>query len=67
MPEKQMKLKGLRVEKGFSQQKFAEQLGLSQSQYAQRELGHIEFTLTEMRRIGKILDVKPGALFFAEE
>ena len=67
MAEKQMKLKGLRVERGITQEKMAEQIGMSQSQYAQRELGKVEFTLTQMRNIGRILDIKPGDIFFADE
>jgi transcriptional regulator with XRE-family HTH domain len=50
-------IKKLRLSKGYSQENMAMDLGLSQSQYSRRENGTIEFSLVEIRRICKILDV----------
>jgi transcriptional regulator with XRE-family HTH domain len=50
-------IKEIRLSKGYSQENMAMDLGLSQSQYSRRENGAIEFSLAEIRKICKILDV----------
>ena len=50
-------IKQLRLSKGYSQENMAMDLGLSQSQYSRRENGTIEFSLNEIRKICKILDL----------
>jgi transcriptional regulator with XRE-family HTH domain len=50
-------IKQLRLNKGYSQENMAMDLGLSQSQYSRRENGTIEFSLNEIRKICKILDL----------
>jgi transcriptional regulator with XRE-family HTH domain len=50
-------IKKLRLSKGYSQENMAMDLGLSQSQYSRRENGTIEFSLIEIKKICKILDL----------
>jgi len=50
-------IKELRLSRGYSQENIAMDLGLSQSQYSRRENGAIEFSLEEIRKICKILDL----------
>ena len=50
-------IKALRLSRGYSQENMAMDLGLSQSQYSRRENGAIEFSLEEIRKICKILDL----------
>lgn len=50
-------IKEIRLSKGYSQENMAMDLGLSQSQYSRRENGAIEFSLEEIRKICKILNL----------
>lgn len=58
------KLKGLRVEKGFTQEKIAEALGISTYSYNLKEQGKRDFTDSEISKLGEILGVE-SSIFFA--
>ena len=62
-----MKLKGLRVQNGYTQKEFAELMGISHAAYVQRELGNRDFNSSQMLKIGDLLGVDAGELFFAQE
>ena len=51
----QLKLKGKRVEKGYTQQEFAKLLGISTNSYNLKELGKREFCVREINLILKLL------------
>ena len=58
------KLKGLRVEKGFTQEKLANELNISVRSYLLKENGIREFTESEISKLGEVLNVHPS-IFFA--
>ncbi|GEM_PF-2324265 len=62
-----MKLKGLRVQRGFTQKEFASMIGISHAAYVQKELGNTEFNSSQMLKIADILNVDAGELFFGQE
>ena len=57
------KLKGARVEKGLTQEDMAERIGISTYSYLMKENGKRDFTLTEMKKICKILDKELSEIF----
>jgi DNA-binding XRE family transcriptional regulator len=59
-----MKLKGLRVQNGYTQKEFASLIGISHASYVQKELGNTDFNSSQMLRIADILKVEAGDLFF---
>lgn len=56
-----------RLEKGYSQEKLADLIGMSQSAYSRRENGNIKITDNEWKRIAKQLDVKIELIYELEE
>ena len=50
------KLRGRRVEKGYTQNDMAESIEKSVDSYAKKERGEIFFTPTEMLTIGMVCD-----------
>lgn len=61
------KLKGKRVEKGFNQTELANKLGISLSSYCQKEIGKVDFTLTEIQDLMYYLDCNFDDIFFKKE
>lgn len=49
------KLRGLRNTYGFTQAMMAEKVGISPSNYNQKEVGKLEFNRSEMQKITEIL------------
>lgn len=54
------KLKGIRVEKGHTQETLARKLGVTAKTYNRKELGIIEFNRRELALIVKELDMNDG-------
>ncbi len=61
------KLKGRRAELGLSMFDMAKKLGIAESTYLSKENGKRDFTLSECKAIGKILNENPSRIFFDEE
>jgi len=62
-----MRLKRLRVEKNITQREMAKSLGISWSQYAQKENGYFPFTQWEVERLRAILKTTYDDIFIKEE
>ena len=60
------KLIGKRNEKGITQEKMAELLGISKGNYNLKENGKLDFNLLEVKKILKILDDSYDNIFFEE-
>lgn len=60
------KLIGKRNEKGITQEKMAEMLGISKNNYNQKENGKLDFGLLEVKKILQILDSTYDEIFFEE-
>lgn len=60
------KLVGKRNEKGFSQEKMAEMLGISKNNYNLKENGKLDFNLVEVKNILRILNCTYDEIFFEE-
>lgn len=60
------KLVGKRNEKGITQEKMANLLGISKGNYNLKENGKLDFNLAEVRKILKILDESYEHIFFEE-
>ncbi len=58
-----MKLKGIRVSKGYTQEVLAEELGISTKTYNRKELGIIEFNRKEIAQLIEILDLSDSEVF----
>ena len=56
-----------RKEKGFSQEKMADMLGLDTSNYSRRENGETQIKIAEWERIAQILSVPLSDIFESEE
>ena len=61
------KLKGKRVEKGFNQTELANKLVISLSSYCQKEIGKVDFTLTEIQDLMYYLNCDFDDIFFRKE
>ena len=57
------RLKYLRRQKGFSQEKFAEAIGIATTSLSYIETGRGFMTLTTLERITKALNIEPYELF----
>lgn len=57
-------LKELRAKVGITQKELAESIGISKFAYNRKENGHNDFTLSEMKKISKVLKVEPSEIFF---
>lgn len=58
-----VKLRGKRVEKGYSQQELAKLLELSTNAYSLKERGIREFKVREINMLLKLLDCKYEDIF----
>lgn len=58
-----MRLKGIRVSKGYTQEVLAEELGISTKTYNRKELGIIEFNRKEIAQLIDILDLDDKEVF----
>ena len=58
-----LKIKSLRIEKGYSQEYLAEQLKISQSYYAKIENGNKEISVKQLLQILKILEIDVDTFF----
>lgn len=58
-----LKLKGKRVEKGFTQEELAKQLGISTNAYNLKELGKREFRTSEINILLRLLECKYEDIF----
>ena len=58
------KLVGKRNEKGITQEKMAEMLGISKNNYNLKENGKLDFNLVEVKKILQILNSKYDEIFF---
>jgi len=56
------KIRDLRVKKGFSQQNFAQELGISQPSYARLEQDDSRITITRLIAIATLLDINASKL-----
>lgn len=59
-----VKLKGKRVEYGYTQEKFAELIGISLTTYQLKERGVREFNMSEINSILKLLNCTYEEIFF---
>lgn len=60
------KLIGKRNEKGITQEKMAELIGISKNNYNLKENGKLDFNLSEVKKILSVLDEDYNNIFFAE-
>ncbi|MFA6809253.1 MAG: helix-turn-helix transcriptional regulator [Eubacteriales bacterium] len=61
--EKQSReLKAYRVRLGYTQKDMANKLGMSEFAYNKRENGHIDFGLSELRRLKQVLHLSDEEL-----
>lgn len=58
------KLIGKRNEKGFTQEKMANLLGISKNNYNLKERGKLDFNLMEVKKILEILNSNYEDIFF---
>lgn len=59
-----VKLRGKRVEHGFTQAELADKIGLSLTTYRLKECGDREFTMSEINSILKLLNCTYEEIFF---
>ncbi len=60
------KLIGKRNEKGITQEKMAELIGISKNNYNLKENGKLDFNLSEVKKILNILSEDYNNIFFTE-
>lgn len=60
------KLIGKRNEKGITQEKMADMLGISKNNYNLKENGKLDFNLVEVKKILQILESSYDEIFFEE-
>ncbi len=60
------KLIGKRNEKGITQEKMAELIGISKNNYNLKENGKLDFNLVEVKKILEILNSTYEDIFFEE-
>lgn len=58
-----MKVKECRKEKGLTQSELSELMGITQQTYSKKERGERSFTLDEIKKLKKILNVSYEELF----
>lgn len=59
-------LKIQRIRAGYNQRQFAEKLGISASNYSQKELGKVSTTINEFTRMLTILKINDPTIFFIQ-
>ena len=52
-----MKVKEYRIIKGFTQNELSELIGITQQTYSKKERGERSFTLDEVKKLKKILNI----------
>lgn len=62
-----VKLKGKRVEKGYTQEQLAKKIGVNTATYNRKEKGLVDFTLTEIQDLMYYLDCDFDDIFFKKE
>ena len=62
-----LKLRGKRVEKGYSQYQLAQLLHISTNAYNLKEIGKREFKMSEINQLLELLDCKYEEIFFQRE
>ena len=62
-----VKLKGKRVEKGYTQEELAKKLDINTGTYNRKELGIVDFTLTEIQELMDLLDCEFDDIFFKKD
>ncbi|MFR2067563.1 helix-turn-helix transcriptional regulator [Clostridium sp.] len=62
-----MKVKLLRIEKGYGQKEFADMVGITPQYLRQVEIGKADIRRSLMIKIAKALDTTVQELFFSEE
>lgn len=58
-----MKVKEYRIIKGFTQNELSELIGITQQTYSKKERGERSFTLDEVKKLKKILNISYEKLF----
>ena len=58
-----MKVKEYRIIKGFTQNELSELIGITQQAYSKKERGERSFTLDEVKKLKKILNISYEELF----
>ena len=58
-----MKVKEYRIIKGFTQNELSELIGITQQTYSKKERGEKSFTLDEVKKLKKILNISYEELF----
>ena len=58
-----MKVKQYRIIKGFTQNELSELIGITQQTYSKKERGERSFTLDEVKKLKKILNISYEELF----
>ncbi|MBD9843860.1 helix-turn-helix transcriptional regulator [Enterococcus faecalis] len=58
------RLKGLRAERGLTQVDMAKLLGMNPVTYRKKENGERDFTLREVAKAQKVLEIDPQYYFF---
>lgn len=58
------KLRGLRVEKGYTQEYMAKLIGISLTSYQRKESGATQFTANELVKIAEVLEIDIKEIFF---
>ena len=59
----QDKIRGLRAQKGYSQEYMAINMGMSQKQYGRLENGESKLTIDHLSKICEMLGIEPAELF----
>lgn len=62
-----LKLRGKRVEHGYSQKQLAEKLNISTNAYNLKEVGKREFRMGEINLLLELLDCNYEDIFFQKE
>ena len=62
-----VKLKGKRVEKGYTQEDIAKKLDITTGTYNRKELGIVDFTLSEIQDLMYLLDCNFEDIFFKKD
>lgn len=58
-----MKVKEYRIIKGFTQNELSKLIGITQQTYSKKERGERSFTLDEVKKLKKILNISYEELF----
>lgn len=60
------KLKGIRAERGLTQEKMSELVDMERATYTRKENGHAKFYVDEVNRILDVLDCKYEDIFLPQ-